>query len=167
MKKITPCLWCDNTVEQMAEFYATIFRTDFELLETRRHAGGGPVPAGAILSMTFRIHDQEFMAINGGPYYKMTPGISFFVLCDDQAEVDHYWDSLIAGGEANRCGWLTDKFGVTWQIVPGILGELTQDPDQARSVATTMAMLKMGKLDVAALQHAHDNPGSLPEGDLT
>lgn len=158
MNKITPCLWCDNNVEEMAEFYRSVFKDAFTVLETRRHTGGGPVPAGAVLSMTFRIHGQDFMALNGGPHYRFSPAISFFTLCDTQEEVDHYWDSLIAGGgEPNRCGWLTDRFGVTWQIVPRILGELMQDPDRAKAVRTTEAMLKMTKLDIAALKHAHDN----------
>jgi predicted 3-demethylubiquinone-9 3-methyltransferase (glyoxalase superfamily) len=159
MNKVTPCLWCDNNVEEMAEFYRSVFKDAFALLESRRHAGGGPVPAGAILSATFRIHDQQFMALNGGPHFKFSPAISFFVLCDTQEEVDHYWESLTAGGgEPNRCGWLTDKFGISWQIVPRILGELTQDPDREKATRTTAAMLKMTKLDIAALKHAHDTP---------
>jgi predicted 3-demethylubiquinone-9 3-methyltransferase (glyoxalase superfamily) len=157
MNTITPCLWCDNNVEELAEFYRSVFK-DFELLSTMRHAGGGPIPVGSVLSMTFRLNGQNFMALNGGPHFKFSPAISFFVTCQTQDEVDDYWAKLIAGGGApSQCGWLTDRFGVSWQIVPAILGELIQDPDREKAVRTTEAMLKMTKLDIAALKHAHDN----------
>ena len=158
MNTITPCLWCDNNAEEMAEFYRSVFK-DFELLSAVRGAGGGRTPEGAVLTMNFRINGQEFMALNGGPHFKFSPAISFFVTCRTQDEVDDYWAKLTAGGgEPGQCGWLTDRFGVSWQIVPAILGELLQDPDREKAARATQAMLKMTKLDIAALKHAYDNP---------
>lgn len=153
MHTITPCLWCDNNAEEMAEFYRSVFN-DFELLNTTRGTDGG-----SVLTMNFRINGQEFMALNGGPHFKFSPAISFFITCQTQDEVDDYWAKLTAGGgEPGQCGWVTDRFGVSWQIVPAILGELTRDPDRAAAGRAMAAMLKMTKLDIAALQHAHDNP---------
>jgi predicted 3-demethylubiquinone-9 3-methyltransferase (glyoxalase superfamily) len=153
MNKITPCLWCDNNVEEMAEFYRSVF-TDFAVLNTARRSGDG-----SVLTMNFRINGQEFMALNGGPHFKFSPAISFFITCQKQDEVDDYWTKLTAGGGApGQCGWLTDRFGVSWQIVPAILSELLQDPDRDKAARTMKAMLKMTKLAIAALKHAHDNP---------
>jgi len=153
MNKITPCLWCDNNVEEMAEFYRSVF-TDFAVLNTARRSGDG-----SVLTMNFRINGQEFMALNGGPHFKFSPAISFFITCQKQDEVDDYWTKLAAGGGApGQCGWLTDRFGVSWQIVPAILGELLQDPDRDKAARTMQAMLKMTKLDIAVLKQAHDNP---------
>jgi predicted 3-demethylubiquinone-9 3-methyltransferase (glyoxalase superfamily) len=152
MHKITPCLWCDNNAEEMAEFYRSVFK-DFELLSTARRGSGG-----SVLTMNFRINGQEFMALNGGPHFKFSPAISFFVTCQTQDEVDDYWAKLTAGGgEPGQCGWLTDRFGISWQIVPAILGELLHDADRDKAGRTMQAMLKMTKLDIAALKHAHDN----------
>jgi predicted 3-demethylubiquinone-9 3-methyltransferase (glyoxalase superfamily) len=142
----------------MAEFYRSVFK-DFELLSTVRGAGGGRTPEGAVLTMNFSINGQELMALNGGPHFKFSPAISFFVTCRTQDEVDDYWAKLTAGGGApGQCGWLTDRFGISWQIVPAILGELLQDPDRDKAASATQAMLKMTKLDIAALKYAHDNP---------
>ena len=153
MNKITPCLWCDNNVEEMAEFYRSVF-TDFAVLNTARRSGDG-----SVLTMNFRINGQEFMALNGGPHFKFSPAISFFITCQKQDEVDDYWTKLAAGGGApGQCGWLTDRFGVSWQIVPAILGELLQDPDRDKAARAMQAMLKMTKLDIAVLKQAHDNP---------
>jgi predicted 3-demethylubiquinone-9 3-methyltransferase (glyoxalase superfamily) len=158
MNTITPCLWCDNNAEEMAEFYRSVF-TDFELLSTVRGAGGERTPDGAVLTMKFRINGQEFMALNGGPHFKFSPAISFFVTCRTQDEVDDYWAKLTAGGGApGQCGWLTDRFGLSWQIVPAVLHELLQDADRDKAGRAMAAMLKMTKLDIAALQRAHDNP---------
>ena len=157
MKKITPCLWCDNNLEEMVDFSRAVF-PDTEIVSTARSAGG-PVAAGRVLSMTFRLMGQELMGINGGPYFSFTPAISFFVACQTQAEIDGYWEKLLAdGGKPSRCGWLTDRFGVSWQIVPEILGVLNQDPDRAKAGRVTQAMLAMVKLDIAGLQHAYDTP---------
>ena len=153
MNTITPCLWCDNNAEEMAEFYRSVFK-DFELLSTTRRNGDG-----SALTMNFRINGQEFMALNGGPHFKFSPAISFFITCQKQDEVDDYWTKLAAGGGApGQCGWLTDRFGVSWQIVPAILGELLQDADRDKAASAMQAMLKMTKLDIVALQRAHDNP---------
>jgi len=158
MHKITPCLWCDNNAEEMAGFYRSIFK-DFELLSTMRRTGGGVTPTGSVLTMNFRINGQEFMALNGGPHFKFSPAVSFFVTCRTQDEIDDYWAKLTAsGGEPGQCGWLTDRFGVSWQIVPAIMGELLQDADRDKAARTMQAMLKMTKLDIAVLKHAHDNP---------
>jgi predicted 3-demethylubiquinone-9 3-methyltransferase (glyoxalase superfamily) len=153
MHKITPCLWCDNTAEEMAEFYRSVF-TDFAMLNTTRRSGDG-----SVLTMNFRINGQEFMALNGGPHFKFSPAISFFISCQTQDEVDDYWAKLTTGGgEPGRCGWVTDRFGLSWQIVPAILGELLQDPDRDKAGRAMAAMLKMTKLDIATLKNAHDNP---------
>ena len=131
MHKITPCLWCDNNAEEMAEFYRSVFK-DFELLSTVRGAGGGRTPEGAVLTMNFSINGQELMALNGGPHFKFSPAISFFVNCETQAEVDELWEKLSAGGSTQRCGWLQDKFGVSWQIVPSKLDEWLAGSSEAQ-----------------------------------
>jgi predicted 3-demethylubiquinone-9 3-methyltransferase (glyoxalase superfamily) len=156
MNKITPCLWCDNNVEEMVDFYKSVF-PDFEILNTMRHPGGGPVPEGAVLTMTFRLNGQELMALNGGPHFTFSPAISFFVTCQTQEEVDGYWTKLTAsGGKPGQCGWLEDRFGVSWQIVPAVLGELIQDKDQARARRVVEVMMTMTKLDIGALKRAYD-----------
>jgi predicted 3-demethylubiquinone-9 3-methyltransferase (glyoxalase superfamily) len=153
LEKITPCLWCNNNLEEMVDFYKSIF-PETEVLNVARSTGG-PVPAGQVLTMTFRLNGLELMGINGGPYFTFSEAISFYVSCKTQDEVDHYWDKLTAGGGApGQCGWLKDKFGLSWQIVPTALGELLQGPDRERAGRTMKAMLAMKKLDIAALKAA-------------
>jgi len=132
MQKITPFLWFDNHAEQAMNFYLSIFRNS-RPLKVVRYGETGPGPKGTVMTASFELDGQEFVALNGGPHFKMTPAISFVVNCATQDEVDHYWDKLSAGGEIQQCGWLTDKFGVTWQVVPTVLSELVSDPDPVKS----------------------------------
>ncbi len=154
MKKITPFLWFDDKAEEAARFYTSIF-ADSEILETRRYAAGGPGKAGSVMSVTFRLEDETFVALNGGPHFAFTPAISFFVECRDQGEVDTLWGKLLEGGAPSQCGWLTDRYGLSWQIVPKRLSELMQDGDCDRASRVMQAMLKMIKLDVAGLERAY------------
>jgi predicted 3-demethylubiquinone-9 3-methyltransferase (glyoxalase superfamily) len=121
-----------------------------------RYGEGGPGPAGTVMSARFRLNGQEFMALNGGPEYQFTPAISLFVNCESQAEVDELWDRFSEGGTAQQCGWITDKFGLTWQIIPSALGEMLQDPDPQKSGRVMQAMMQMVKIDVAALKQAYE-----------
>jgi predicted 3-demethylubiquinone-9 3-methyltransferase (glyoxalase superfamily) len=155
MQKITPFLWFDNQAEEAANFYTSIFK-NAKIGEISRYGEGGPGPAGQAMTLTFELNGQEFMALNGGPVYKFTPAVSFFVTCETQAEVDHYWEKLSAGGEQVQCGWLTDKFGISWQIVPRILGELLGDKDPVKAKRVMEAMLKMVKLDIEGLKKAYN-----------
>jgi predicted 3-demethylubiquinone-9 3-methyltransferase (glyoxalase superfamily) len=156
MQKITPFLWFDKEAEDAANFYVSVF-ADSAILETRRYGAAGPGTPGSVMTVTFRLEGQEFIALNGGPYFKFTEAISLFVRSDTQAEVDALWDKLCAdGGQPSRCGWLKDKFGVSCQIVPSALGQMLSDPDPARSQRVMQAMLKMNKLDIAALRAAYD-----------
>lgn len=156
MQKITPFLWFDGKAEAAAAFYISVFK-NAKIVEIRRFGDAGPAPKGSVMTVTFEIEGQQFVALNGGPQYKFTPATSWLVSCETQAEVDALWAKLTAdGGAPVRCGWLTDKYGVSWQIVPKILGELLQDPDPARSSRVMAAMLGMIKLDIAALQRAYD-----------
>ncbi|MGE0114690.1 MAG: VOC family protein [Steroidobacteraceae bacterium] len=155
MQKITPFLWFDNHAEQAMNFYLSIFRNS-RPLKVVRYGEAGPGPKGTVMTASFELDGQEFVALNGGPHFKMTPAISFVVNCATQDEVDHYWDKLSAGGEIQQCGWLTDKFGVTWQVVPTVLSELVSDPDPVKSQRVVQAMMKMIKLDISALQQAYE-----------
>ncbi|HLG89294.1 MAG TPA: VOC family protein [Alphaproteobacteria bacterium] len=153
MPKITPCLWFDGKAEEAMNFYRSIF-PDTEILSVMRTSAAGPGPEGSVLAVTFRLQGQEIMGLNGGPYFSFTPAMSFFVTCDTQAEVDSFWEKLLEGGKPSQCGWLTDKYGLSWQIVPKRLGELQQDPDRAKAARVVQAMLKMVKLDIAGLERA-------------
>ena len=153
MHKITPFLWFDDQAEDAMNFYLSVFKHG-KAGEVRRYGEGSPKP-GTVLTASFEIEGQRFIAINGGPHYKLTPAISLYVDCKDQTEVDELWDKLSAGGEVLRCGWLTDKFGLTWQIIPSALDGMLQDPDPAKSSRVWTAMMQMKKIDVAALQRAH------------
>jgi predicted 3-demethylubiquinone-9 3-methyltransferase (glyoxalase superfamily) len=128
MQKITPFLWFDNNAEEAAKFYVSIFENS-KITDTRRYGDAGPGPKGSVMTVTFELEGQEFMALNGGPHFKFTEATSFFVKCKTQEEVDELWEKLSAGGEKSRCGWLKDKFGLSWQIVPEALGELLAHPD--------------------------------------
>lgn len=149
MQRITPFLWFDGNAEEAARFYASVF-ADGAIVSVM------PGPQGTVLGVTFRLAGQEFMAINGGPQFTFSPAISFFVKCETQAEVDQFWEKLSDGGEKQRCGWLKDKYGVSWQIVPTVLGELLQSPDRQRAAKVMDAMLQMDKLDIAGLKRAYE-----------
>ncbi len=149
MQKITPFLWFDDNLEDAMNFYVNIF-DDARILSVSRAGADGPV-----FTATFELAGQTFMGLNGGPEFKFTEALSLFVNCEDQAEVERLWEQLSAGGEIQMCGWLKDKFGVSWQIIPKQLGELMGDPDPAKAKRVMDAMLQMKKIDVAALQKAH------------
>jgi len=150
-QKITPMLWFDGDAEEAARLYVSIF-DDAEIGHVSR------IPDGTTLVVEFTLAGQRFTALNGGPQYSFTPAVSFVVDCDTQEEVDRYWDLLSEGGppEAQQCGWLQDRFGVSWQVVPRQLGEYMSDPDPEKAGRTMQAMLQMKKLDIAGLKHAHD-----------
>ena len=153
MQKITPFLWFDGNAEEAVNYYISIFG-DSEIVNVDRYGEEGPGPKGSVMSLTFRLGSQEFMALNGGPYFSFTPAISFFVHCETQEEVDNFWERLSEGGEQEQCGWLKDKFGVSWQIVPNALGELLHDKDPEKAKRVMAAMLKMHKLDIEGLKQA-------------
>lgn len=152
--KITPFLWFDDKAEEAMNFYTSIFKT-CEVVNVSRYGEAGPGEPGSVMTVTFRIEGQEFIALNGGPHFTLTPAISFFVHCETQEEVDDLWERLSEGGEKDRCGWLTDKFGVSWQIVPNVLGELLSDDDDEKADRVMRAMLSMDKLDIKGLQDAY------------
>ena len=154
MQKITPFLWFDTQAEEAANFYVSIFKNS-KIGETRRYEEAGPGPKGSVMTITFQIEGQEFIALNGGPHFKFTPAISFFVDCQTQAEVDQLWDKLSEGGRADQCGWLQDKFGVSWQIIPNVLMKLLGDPDPVKATRVMKAMLQMNKIDVRRLEEAY------------
>lgn len=159
-QKITPNLWFDNNAEEAVKLYTELF-PDSKILRTMHYdkasAEVSGMPEGSVLTIEFELAGQKFLALNGGPQFKFTEAVSFEVDCKDQAEIDHYWDALIAGGgEESQCGWLKDKFGLSWQIVPEVLNELLTDPNPAKASAAMKAMLEMQKLDVAKLQEAYD-----------
>lgn len=153
MKKITPFLWFDGNAEEAANFYISIFKNS-KMGKISRYGDAGPGPKGSVMSVTFQIEGQEFFALNGGPQFKFTPAISFFVNCETQKEVDDLWEKLSAGGRTDRCGWLQDKFGLSWQIIPTVLGQLLGDKDPQRAKRAMQAMLQMTKIDIEKLQHA-------------
>jgi len=152
-QKIAPFLWFDGKAEQAANFYVSVFRNS-KVLSVTRYGEAGPGPKGSVMSAVFQLEGQEFYALNGGPQFKFSPAISMFVNCETQQEVDELWEKLSAGGKTNRCGWLDDKFGLTWQIIPTILGRLLQDKDAAKANRVMKAMMQMDKIDIARLQQA-------------
>jgi predicted 3-demethylubiquinone-9 3-methyltransferase (glyoxalase superfamily) len=154
-QKITPFLWFDTQAEEAANFYVSIF-PDSEILGVSRYGEGSPGPAGSVMTVAFRLAGQEFTALNGGPHFTFTEALSFVIDCGAQDEVDHYWDALTAdGGEPSQCGWLKDKYGLSWQITPRVLIELLQDEDRERANRVMQAMLRMTKIDIAKLQEAY------------
>jgi predicted 3-demethylubiquinone-9 3-methyltransferase (glyoxalase superfamily) len=153
MQKIVPFLWFDDQAEEAVNLYTSIFKNS-NIGSIARYGEGSPGPAGSVMSVTFQLEGQEFMALNGGPVFAFTPAISFFVNCETQAEVDALWEKLSEDGEEGQCGWLKDKFGISWQVVPTILGELMSDPDLEKVKRVTHAMLQMHKLDIAKLKQA-------------
>ncbi len=158
MPKITPFLWFDNQAEEAAALYTSVF-PDSKITEVQRYGAGGPGPEGAAMIVQFQLDGQDFTALNGGPeHYTFNESVSFVVDCKDQSDVDHYWDSLTAdGGQPGPCGWLKDKYGLSWQVVPAALNELLSDPDPGRSGRAMQAMLKMTKIEVAELRAAAAN----------
>ncbi|MGF6774696.1 putative 3-demethylubiquinone-9 3-methyltransferase (glyoxalase superfamily) [Paraburkholderia sp. GAS199] len=154
MQKIAPCLWFDGNAEEAAHFYTGVFGRS-RIASTMRYSDAGPGPKGDVLAVTFEIEGQEFMALNGGPNFTFTPAISLFVHCSSQEEIDSYWNRLLDGGTPWQCGWLKDRFGVSWQIVPDALGDMLRDPDSAKASRTMKAMMQMVKLDIAQLEQAY------------
>lgn len=154
MQKITPCLLFHDQAEEAATFYTSVFK-DSKIDKIAYFGEEGPGEKGSVLTVTFNLNGTELMTINGGPQIKFTPALSLVVYCEDQAEIDYYWERLSEGGNTGVCGWLTDKFGVSWQIVPRILGELLSDADAKKADRVMHAMLQMTKLDVSQLQAAY------------
>jgi predicted 3-demethylubiquinone-9 3-methyltransferase (glyoxalase superfamily) len=154
MHKITPFLWFDTQAEEAMHFYASIFK-NAKIGTISRYGDTGPGPKGSVMVASFELDGQPFKALNGGPHFKFNEAVSFLVNCEDQAEIDRLWEQLSEGGQTSQCGWLKDKFGVSWQIVPSVLVELISDPDPAKSNRVMEAILKMTKLDIATLKQAH------------
>lgn len=155
MQKITPFLWFNNEAEEAANFYVSIFKNS-KVETVKRYGDAGPGPKGSVMIVKFTLEGQEFTALNGGPQFSFTPAISLFVNCETQAEVDELWETLSAGGRKDRCGWLTDKYGLSWQIIPRALMKLMGDPDPAKSQRVMKAMLAMDKIDIDRLQQAYE-----------
>jgi predicted 3-demethylubiquinone-9 3-methyltransferase (glyoxalase superfamily) len=153
MQKITPFLWFNDNADEAINFYTSIFK-DSSVSDVMRYGEAGPGPEGTIMSATFKLAGQEFIALNGGPMFHFTEAISLFVRCDNQDEVDYYWEKLTAGGQESRCGWLRDKFGLSWQIVPNKLGELLQSKDREKANRAMQAMMQMSKIEIAKLEQA-------------
>jgi predicted 3-demethylubiquinone-9 3-methyltransferase (glyoxalase superfamily) len=155
MQKITPFLWFDNNAEEAINFYVSIFKNS-KLLSMNRYGEAGPGPKGTVMSATFQLEGQQFMALNGGPHFTFSPAISLFVNCETQQEVDELWEKLSAGGKKERCGWLKDKYGLSWQIIPSALGKMLNDPDPEKSKRVMKAMLQMDKIDIRGLKQAYE-----------
>jgi predicted 3-demethylubiquinone-9 3-methyltransferase (glyoxalase superfamily) len=153
MQKITPFLWFDNQAEEAANFYVSIFKNS-KILSISRYGEAGPGPKGSAMTVVFQLDGEEFIALNGGPQFKFTEAISFVVNCETQQEVDEFWEKLSKDGEESRCGWLKDKYGLSWQIVPTILGKMMTDPDPQKSKRVMEAMLKMKKIVIDDLKRA-------------
>ena len=150
-----PFLWFNDNAEEAMKFYTSIFKNS-KIGKVARYGDAGPGPKGNLMTASFSLDGQEFIALNGGPQFKFTEAVSFVVNCETQKEIDEFWEKLSAGGQESQCGWLKDKFGLSWQIVPTILGKLMSDPDRAKSQRVMTALLKMKKLDIATLQRAHE-----------
>jgi predicted 3-demethylubiquinone-9 3-methyltransferase (glyoxalase superfamily) len=155
MQKIVPFLWFDGRAEEAMNFYVSIFKNS-KIRSVHRCGDAGPGPKGSVLTATFQLEGQEFMALNGGPLYKFSPANSLFVNCETQKEVDELWTKLAEGGKTNRCGWLDDRFGVSWQIIPTALGKLLNDKDAAKSSRVMKAMLQMTKIEIDKLKQAYE-----------
>jgi predicted 3-demethylubiquinone-9 3-methyltransferase (glyoxalase superfamily) len=153
MPQLTPCLWFDTEGKDAAELYTSVFPNS-KILEVARYGSAGPRPEGTVMTVTFELDGQRFLALNGGPDFKFNEAVSFQIFCRDQDEVDHYWERLGEGGEHGPCGWLKDRFGLSWQVVPTRLTELLEDPDREKSQRVMAAMLKMGKIEIDELERA-------------
>lgn len=156
MQKITPFLWFNDQAEEAAKFYVSIFKNS-KMGRIGRFGDSGPGPKGSVMSVTFQLADQEFMALNGGPLFTFTPAISFFVNCETQQEVDELWEKLSEGGKKERCGWLKDKFGLSWQIIPTALGKMLGDKDPDKSKRVMKAMMGMTKIEIEGLKRAYEH----------
>jgi predicted 3-demethylubiquinone-9 3-methyltransferase (glyoxalase superfamily) len=156
MQKIITFLWFDDKAEEAAEFYTSIF-SNSKVTQVARYSADAPRPEGSVMTVSFELEGQEFIALNGGPLYNFTPAISLVVRCETQGEIDALWDKLVAGGKPVQCGWLQDRYGLSWQIVPMQISEMLQDKDRQRANRVMQALLKMVKLDLAALKRAYDN----------
>jgi predicted 3-demethylubiquinone-9 3-methyltransferase (glyoxalase superfamily) len=154
MQKITPFLWFNDNAEEAMDYYTSVFKNS-KKVDVSRYGESGPGPKGSVMSVMFELEGQMFYALNGGPAYTLTPAFSMFVDCKTQEEVDYYWEKLSEGGRKDRCGWLTDRFGLSWQIVPSVLTEMLRDPDPARAARVMKAMLKMDKLIIKDLEAAY------------
>jgi len=155
VQKITPFLWFDSQAEAAANFYVSIFNNS-RVLGISRYGEAGPGPKGSVMTVDFELDGQRFTGLNGGPHFKFTEALSFVVHCKTQEEVDTFWGKLLEGGQESQCGWLKDKYGLSWQIVPTILAEMLRDPDPQKSKRVMEAMLKMKKIDIAGLTRAYD-----------
>lgn len=156
MQQIVPFLWFSDQAEEAVKFYTSVFK-DSKIISTSWYGEGGPMPAGTALVIDFELNGMRMNALNGGPVYKFTPAISLYVKCNTQEEIDYYWEKLLSGGgREDQCGWLSDKYGLSWQIVPPLLGELLQDKDKAKANRVMMAMMKMVKIDIQKLEEAYD-----------
>src|SRR5207244_5133300 len=155
MQKITTFLWFNDNAEEAMNFYVSIFKNS-KVLNVVRYGDAGPGPKGTVMTAAFQLDGQDFIALNGGPQFKFTPAISFVVNCETQQDVDQFWEKLSAGGRTDRCGWLQDKYGLSWQVVPTILGKLLQDRDPEKSKRVMVWMLQITKIDIAGLQRASE-----------
>ncbi|GAB3037762.1 VOC family protein [Parafrigoribacterium mesophilum] len=155
MQTISPFLWFDNQAEEAANFYVSIFKNS-EVVSVSHYTEGSPFPAGTVMGVSFVLDGVEFQALNGGPQFRFTEAISFFVKAETQDEIDDLWEKLTDGGEPGPCGWLKDKYGLSWQIVPPLLGELLADPDADKAGAVMRAMMEMGKIDIEGLRGAYN-----------
>jgi predicted 3-demethylubiquinone-9 3-methyltransferase (glyoxalase superfamily) len=155
MTTISTCLWFDGQAEEAVNFYRSVFRNS-RTLDVMRSGQQGPGPQGSVLAVNFELYGHPFVALNGGPQYAFTPAISLFIRCQDQDEVDWYWERLLEGGQPNRCGWLTDRYGLSWQVVPEVLNSMLQDRDAGKAGRAMRAMLAMTKLNIAELKRAYD-----------
>lgn len=155
MQKITPFLWFDSQAEEAANFYVSVFKNS-KILSIARYGKSGPGPEGSVMTVEFQLDGQAFRALNGGPAFKFTEAISFVINCQTQQEVDEYWEKLLEGGEESMCGWLKDKYGLSWQIVPNILNELLRDKDPEKAKRVMGAMLKMKKIVIEDLKRAYE-----------
>lgn len=154
-REFTTCLWFNAEGEAAAEFYTSIFK-DSKIGRVSRFTDAGPGPAGSVMAIEFEINGQKFIALNGGPQFSFTPAISLQIPCEDQDELDYYWSKLTEDGQEVACGWVTDKFGLSWQVIPTVLGDMMSDPDPAKASRAAAAMLSMTKFDIAALQRAYE-----------
>jgi predicted 3-demethylubiquinone-9 3-methyltransferase (glyoxalase superfamily) len=156
MQKITPFLWFDNNAEEAVNFYISVFKNS-KVLSTTRFGEAGPGPAGTVLTVAFQLEGQEFVALNGGPQFKFTEAISLSVNCETQQAIDEMWEKLSEGGEESQCGWLKDKYGLSWQVTPSILVEMLQDKDPEKAKRVMEAMLQMVKIDIKKLEQAYED----------
>ena len=155
MQKIAPFLWFNDNAEEAMNLYTSTFKNS-KVVNVSRYGEAGPGPKGSFMSGTFLLEGREFIVLNGGPMFQFSPAISLFVKCETQEEIDDYWEKLLAGGRAQQCGWLQDRFGVSWQIVPVVLGEMLNDPDPEKSTRVMRAMMQMVKLDIAKLKATYE-----------